>query len=135
VNYGVDDPITDDTRWDEAWNSIWDTIQEAAKAAIKDVEGKWGALWGGAMGEWIAAWEPIMRETARGTINAMSSLANDALAYSVVNTLPDTHLRIAVRNTVPSRLRRVLKFKSIAGLANVTAAAVHSQNLSENTAV
>jgi len=92
------------------------------------------------MGKWAVAWEvtrPIMRETARGTINAMSSLANDALAYSVVNTLPDTHLRIAVRKMVPSRLPRVFKSKSVAGLAGVTHSSCSSlwSNLSESIAV
>ncbi|KAF9518232.1 hypothetical protein BS47DRAFT_329024 [Hydnum rufescens UP504] len=96
---GADAFMDDDRKWDEVWNSIRDTIRDAAKDAMKGVEeGRWAALWDGLMEEWVAGWElvrPEIRETARGTVKEMTDLVNNALAYSVVKTLPDTHIHIA----------------------------------------
>ncbi|KAF9506942.1 hypothetical protein BS47DRAFT_1352285 [Hydnum rufescens UP504] len=122
--HGADGFVTDDTKWDEVWNSIRDTIREAAKGAMKDVEeGRWAALGDALMEEWVAGWEvmrPKMRETVRSTVTEMTDLVSDALAYSVVKTLPDTHLYIGVRPMIPSRLRHVSHSKFIAALADVT---------------
>ncbi|KAF9504746.1 hypothetical protein BS47DRAFT_1354810 [Hydnum rufescens UP504] len=121
--HGADGFVTDDTKWDEVWNSIRDTIREAANGAMKDVEGRWAALWDALMEEWVAGWEvirPKMRETARNTVTEMTDLVSDALAYSVVKTLPDTHLYIGVRPMIPSRLHHVSHSKFIAALADVT---------------
>jgi len=90
---------------------------------LQAVEGEEGALWNTLMDEYLAAWEiisPKIRDTARGTLKEMTDLVSDALAYSVVKTLPDTHLHIDVRDMVPSRLRYVSNPKFIAGLADVT---------------
>ncbi|KAF9509013.1 hypothetical protein BS47DRAFT_1397279 [Hydnum rufescens UP504] len=117
---GADGFVTDDTKWDEIWNSIRDTIREAANEAMKDVEGRWGTLWNTLMEEWVAAWEvirPKIRDTARGTANEMTDLVNDALAYAVVKSLPDTHIHIAYQ--VSLRVRRGSNSKFVAALADV----------------
>ncbi|KAF9503520.1 hypothetical protein BS47DRAFT_1402317 [Hydnum rufescens UP504] len=120
---GADAFMDDDRKWDEVWNSIRDTIRDAAKDAMKGVEeGRWAALWDGLMEEWVAGWElvrPEIRETARGTVKEMTDLVNNALAYSVVKTLPDTHIHIAWGYTVPSRLHHASNSKFIAGLADL----------------
>ncbi|KAF9520792.1 hypothetical protein BS47DRAFT_1386968 [Hydnum rufescens UP504] len=94
--------VTDDAKWDEAWNSIRDTVRDASKEAMKGVEGgRWMELWDALMEEWAAAWEilrPKIRDTGRNTVMELTDLANDALAYSVVKTLPDSHLHIDVRD-------------------------------------
>ncbi|KAF9503226.1 hypothetical protein BS47DRAFT_1402607 [Hydnum rufescens UP504] len=117
--HGADGFVTDDTKWDEAWNSIRDTVRKAAEEAMQDVqEGEWAALWNGLMEEWVAAWElirPKMRDTARATIEEMTDLVGDVLAYSVLNILPDAHLHIGV-----PRLRHMSNTKFIATLVDVT---------------
>ncbi|KAF9517126.1 hypothetical protein BS47DRAFT_1340156 [Hydnum rufescens UP504] len=75
------------------------------------------------MDDWIAAWELVRQkilDSARAALNEMTDLVSDALAYSVVKTLPDTHLHIAWGNTLPSRLHHVSNSKFIAALADVT---------------
>ncbi|KAF9518233.1 hypothetical protein BS47DRAFT_1338505 [Hydnum rufescens UP504] len=104
--HGADGFMTDDAKWDEVWSSIRDSVRDAVEDAMKGVEeGGWAALWDALMEEWVAAWElirPKMRDTSRGSIKEMADLVNDALAYSVVKTLPDTHIHIAWGYTVPS---------------------------------
>ncbi|KAF9506879.1 hypothetical protein BS47DRAFT_1367043 [Hydnum rufescens UP504] len=97
--------VEDDKKWDEVWNSIRDNIREAVEK------------------EWVAGWEvirPKMRDAAQRAVNEMTDLVSNALAYSVVETLPDTPLHIGVRDMVPSRLRRGSDAKFIAGLAHRT---------------
>ncbi|KAF9520793.1 hypothetical protein BS47DRAFT_1481162 [Hydnum rufescens UP504] len=122
--HGADGFVTDDAKWDEAWNSIRDTVRDASKEAMKGVEdGRWTELWDALMEEWAAAWEilrPKIRDTGRNTVMELTDLANDALAYSVVKTLPDTHLHIDVRDMLPCRLRHVSGSKFMAGLADTT---------------
>jgi hypothetical protein len=104
--HGPDGFVTDDAEWDEVWNSIRDTTREAVEGVMKNVEERrWAGLWDTLMEEWVAGWEvirPKMRETARKTVGEMTDLVSDALAYSVVETLPDTHLHIGLRHMVSS---------------------------------
>ncbi|KAF9505435.1 hypothetical protein BS47DRAFT_538063 [Hydnum rufescens UP504] len=115
--------VTDDTTWDEVWNSVRDIVRDASKEAMKDPEGGWTALWDAFMEVWAEAWEvlgPKMRDGGRMTVNQLTDLTNNALAVSVVNSLPDTRLHINGRDMAPSRLRRVSPSKFIAGLASGT---------------
>ncbi|KAF9517016.1 hypothetical protein BS47DRAFT_1483671 [Hydnum rufescens UP504] len=62
-----------------------------------------------------------MRETARSTVQEITDLVSDALAYSVVKTLPDTHLHIGRPDPFSSPSRLPLQiYSAIAALADVT---------------
>ncbi|KAF9520779.1 hypothetical protein BS47DRAFT_1357183 [Hydnum rufescens UP504] len=119
--------VTDDTTWDEIWNSIRDIVQDASKEAMNKAmketkEDGWTGLWDDFMEVWAAAWEALrleIRDAARITLKELTELANDALAYSVRETLPDARLHLGVRN-MGSRLRHVSRSKFIPELADTT---------------
>ncbi|KAF9505437.1 hypothetical protein BS47DRAFT_1489826 [Hydnum rufescens UP504] len=114
--------ITDDTTWDELWNSMRDIVRNASKEAMKDAEGGWTELWDTFMEVWAAAWETLrteIRDACRITLKELTDLTNNALVYSVIKTLPDSHLQIDVRDT-GSRLRHMSRSKFIPGLADIT---------------
>ncbi|KAF9520785.1 hypothetical protein BS47DRAFT_404345 [Hydnum rufescens UP504] len=91
---------------------------------MKGVEDRrWMELWDALMGEWDATCEilcPKIRDLGQNTGKELTDLANDALVYSQVKTLPDIHLHLDVRDAVPSRLHHVSSSKFMAGLADIT---------------